>query len=465
MSLEIIKNKQILILLAVVVCAFAVSTVSLFSVKISSLVSDPFFFEKVVPITYWISVLVVLGVLLYSINKLDDKKTRLAFIFSSIILMILIRYVFPLTVNSVITYEPDSSSYISIVNNWYHNSLDLGVAGNYQHDYPLSFLTAFVFAKFGVNIELFFRFAPLFIYVIDFLLLYFIIVQVTGNSKTAAIGVFLFSFCPLNYWLAVHFCPDLMGSLLFFISLYLLIMYVKTEKGKPIYLIGLLISIFLLILAHHLSTLYFIVLSFGLAFTAWYFKSPFKGREIKFLLIGIYTYTLWFVYGTLVYPQFFNVYTYLSQTGSTITLSIQAGIFDNISFAAFPTLIFILVGLYLKETFGLRNVLKFITSYKRITHPAALNLELSSASQYSSGFFLIFGLFFVGLAIPNIFALRVLEIVMVGLYPIAAISFEKLTTGKLSRNQRLILYIVLCVIVVLSIHRYYSQIEGRVAGR
>lgn len=427
--------------------------------------SGEFFFESITPFSFWIALIAILGVVFYLLPHLDDSNTRIVFIFSSIMLMILIRSVFPIAFNNVVSYEPDSANYINVVNSWLRTSLDLGHSGNYQHDYPLSFLIAYLFGKFGAPTELFFRFAPLFIYGIELVLVYLLITEVTSKPKIGAIGVFLFSISPLNYWLAVHFCPDLVGSFFFILSLLIVIKIAKSDKIKLSNVLPLLFLIFLLILSHHLSTLYFIITMMGLAFVARYFKSPFRGKAIYFLLIGIYTYTLWFVYGTFMYPDFFNIYTYFGQAGSALTLSAQANLFENLTFAVYPVFIFSLVILYLHEAVGLKRILSFIKSPSSFLKPSSFKIVLPTTLTYSAGFFLIFGLFFVGIAIPNIFALRVLEVVMLGMYPIAATYFLKLNEGRHSRKWTILLFVIIVTVVILSTHRYYSQIQGRIVGR
>ena len=166
-----------------------------------------------------------------------------------------------------------------------------------------------------------------------------------------------------------------------------------------------------------------------------------------------------------MYPSFFNIYSYFGQAGSALTLSVQANLFENFTFAIYPAFIFVLVILYLHETVGLRKILNFLKSPSRIIRPNSIKMELSTATQYSFGYILVFGLFLVGIAIPSIFAPRVLEVLMIGMYPVAAICLMKFTSGKVSRKKTIILFIIILIVVLLSTHRYYSQIEGRVGTR
>lgn len=457
------KNKSAgFLIVLIVIFGFAVAVIPLTTIKFSVMGKGSFFFESATPFSYWIGLLTILGALIYYLPRLKGSRSIGLFIFSSIMLMVLIRCVFPIIFKNIVVYEPDASNYLTVVNTWLRSSFDLGVSGNYQHDYPLSFIIAYSFGKFGAPTELFFRFAPFAIYALDIILVYLIITQLTSKPKVGAVGVFLFSISPLNYWLAVHFCPDLLGSLFFLFSLYLVIRVAQSKNLKPINVLPLLVSIFLLILSHHLSTLYFIVTMAGLAFTAWYFKSPFKGKARYFTLIGVYTAALWLTYGAFMYPQFFNIYNYFWRTGSAVTLAFQASLFENFCFVVYPVFIFALALLYINEAIGLKNVINRLKSPTTLIDRSKIVAELPLVMQYSFGYVFIIPLFFTALAIPSIFAPRVLEVLLIGVYPLAAISLTKLTSEPISRRRMILLFVIISIIVLLGTHRYYSQIQGRI---
>lgn len=458
-----IKKKldiRILIIL-LVISSFALATYPLSTFELSKMGDASFFFETVTPFPYWIGLATILGILVYCFTYLEKQYYVPLFLSFSIVLMTLIRCVFPFIFESVIIYEPDSTSYISIVSGWVRTSVDIGVSGNYQHDYPLSFLIAFLFGKLGVSIELYYRFAPFFIYAINIILIYSIMLYLTTKPKIAALSSFLLAISPLNYWLSVHYCPDLLGSLFFLLSLFLIIRLVKNETTRLSYVIPVLISIFMLILSHHLSTLYFIVTTLGIAFCMWFFKSQFKNKALFFLLIGIYAYTLWFVYGTLMYPEFFNVYSYFSQSGSAVTLARQANLFENLTFAIYPAFILISIVLYFKKTFGIKKILSLLKKPLNLFKSETYGFKLPVFLVYALGYIFVFALFFVGLVIPNIFAPRVLEVLLMGLYPLSATYLSEL---NLSRKKSIILFIIILIVIILGTHRYYSQIQGRVLG-
>jgi hypothetical protein len=425
--------------------------------------SGEFFFEKLVPLSYWIGVIVVFSATFLMIRYLEDKSFRVLFIFGSILLMTAFRMVFPSTFTTVTGYEPDASNYINIVSSWATSGLNFGVAGNYQHDFPLSFLIAFAFVKFGVPVETFFRFTPLFIYAIDIILVYALVTEVTDNPVYGAVGGFLLSFSSLSYWITVHYCPDLVGSLLYLISLILVYRFVKKGVLTVQSIMPVLVTIFMLILSHQLSTLYFIVTMFGLSLSTWFLKSPLKGKEKWFLLLGIYTYTSWFAYGTLVYPSFFNIYVYFHGfTASPQTLSVRAGVLDNVTFVIYPMLMF---GLFL---IGILQLISHIRSYINILKwPMRLQelrtkIKLPEAFVFSSGFVFVAALFIVGFGIPAVFPLRVLEVFLIGTLPFSSKTLAKLASANPSRKKTFLVLILMVVIVVLSIHRYYSQIQRRV---
>lgn len=460
-------NKKIDIrvpLIIIAITSFILAVFSLSQIQILEMGTERFFFQSVVPFPFWISIFVLLACLVYSFYLFDNSKNILLTVLFSILLMSIIRSAFPLMFSSVIAYEPDTSRYITTVSDWLRSSIDLGISGNYQHDYPLSFLIAYSFGKLGVPLEIFYRFSPLFIYAIELVLFYLIIIKITDNPKVASIGTFLMAISPLNYWLSVHFCPDLIGSLFFLLTLYLVINLAKSETIRLSRLIPILISGFMIIISHHLGTLYFIVTMLGLAFSIYYFNSSLKGKHNYFLLTGIYIYTLWFAYGSFVYPEFFNIYSYFGQSGSAIELASEANLFENISFATYPVFILLLVLIYLNKEIGLKNILvKFLSPWLLVKREN-ISKSLTLLQVYTFGYSFVLALFFFGIAVPSIFAPRVLEILMVGLCPAGATGLIQLMTKNPSKKKKIVLYALLLLIILINIHRYYSQIQGRMLG-
>jgi len=427
-----------------------------------------FWIEETLPLVYWIGMIVVTTSIFLMMRFLGNASYSFLLVLSSAILMIGIRMVFPIISASPILYEPDAYNYITVVDSWLKSGVDFGKAGNYQHDYPLAYLLAFFFTKLGVPIDVFFRFAPLFVYAIDIVIMYFIYNEVSfENKKVSSAAVFLFSLSSLGYWVSVQYCPDLIGTVFYLLSLYLCVKFVRKHTWEITAIIPVCISIFLLILSHHLSTLYLTLTLLGLSLSTGMNKSPgVKEKWIKFLVLGIFTYTLWFAYGTLMYPSFFNIYVYFQFSGSPISLAKSATLLDNITFAIYPAFILVLFAYSFAKEFKIRkwSLTSFFEGLKNI----GLNMEGSGILPiYSFGYIFVAVFFVIGFMLPLTFPLRVLEVLLIGMYPLSSQTLLKIYSANPSRKRKLqiIIYCVLIFVMLTSIHRYYRQIQGRVTGK
>ena len=425
-----------------------------------------FWFESAIPFSYWIGVVLIVIIAVMLIPRLSDARYRIVFVFSSVLLVVSIRMVFATVFTSVPSYEPDAALYMNILSSWVKNGVDFGIAGAYQHDYPLSFLVGFTFVKLGVSVDSFFRCAPLVIYSIQVILLYLIVSEIVPEDKRyAAISAFLLANSSIATWITVHYCPDLMGSLFFLVALLLSIRFAKKGVWSLKILMPVLASIFLLILSHHLSTLYFIVTLFGMAVSAWFFKNPnIKGKLLSFFILGVVTYTAWFVYGTLVYPDFFNVYVYFSGFGSATTLAQQAPLINSVAFAVYPFFILLLalLGLFISlNVRSIKSVFKLIiVFFKRLTHEKLANENM--LLFYVGGFISILVLCAISIPVPVLFMPRVLEVLLVGLYPLASLALLKFVGNNPSRNRILFVLIIFILITLIDVHRYYTVEQRRV---
>jgi hypothetical protein len=449
-------------MLSIVVFAFILSFVSVFPIKIQQMGSGTFFVENIIPLPYWVGIIIIVGTTFLMIRYLNDRCFKAVFVFSSIVLMISVRMVFPIIFTTVPAYEPDAAYYISVVSSWARTGLDFGAAGTYPHDFPMSFLIAFAFVKFGVPVDTFFRLAPFFIYSIELIILYLLVEEIIPEDKRCgAISAFLFSFSSMGYWITVHYCPDLVGSLFYFVSLYLSVRFAKKGEWNVKALSPVLLSIFVLILSHHLSTLYFIITIFGLAFSTWFFKTPkIKGKPISFLMLGVYTYTLWFAYGTIVYPSFFNIYVYFSGFGSVSSLAQQAPLLDNAAFAVYPIFILMLSALAFFELLKVRSLRDVIKLRSKLREASGENAKMSLV--YSLGFVFVGILFLAGFAIPATLPVRVLEVLFVGLYPVSSLTLTKVACANPSKKKMIVMLVLVILVTLVAIHRYYSQIQRRV---
>lgn len=453
--------------LAVVIIAFLAALISLRDIRVAEMGDSALFVFTVIPPVFWVGICIIACMLVLMIPRLGaSTRFQQIFIASSILLLLGLRMAFPAIFTTIPAYEPDATNYMTVISSWANNGIDFGVEKAYQHDYPLSFLTGYTFVKLGVPVDTFFRIAPFVIYAINALLIYAIIKQISPPKSKyylPEVSIFLFSFSSLGYWISVHYCPDLFGSMMYLLSLYLIIRFAMTSITWSIKaLIPMCLLIFLLILSHHLSTLYLIITLMSFAIAIWFFKPPqYAKGALCFFIMGIFTYTLWFIYGSLVYPSFFNVYVYFSGFDSLSSQTAAAGWINNLAFAVYPALIFGLFGVEFWRNIKPGNLLIFIKNLRsKLAEIRVLQAE-NSILVFTAGFILVFLLFVVGFAVPALFGTRILEVLCIGLYPMASQTLFNLS-GSTSRWKKALLVLVITVIVFVSIYRYYTQIQRRV---
>lgn len=437
-SIKAINRSQLIILTAVII-GFLTALISLLQIKVEQMGTDPLFVLQIIPLPYWIGISLIFFGLFFMITKLNNRSFQLIFLFSSLLLIICFRMVFSIIFTSIIGFEPDVIHYSKIINSWVNNGINLGVDGNYEHDYPLSFIFAYAIIKLGVPTDTFLRVAPFFIYSTILLLLFFIVKLVAPERKKNSvplITVFLFSFSSLGYWVTVHYCPDLFGAMMLLLCLYFSIKLIKKNDWGIKSLLPAIICIFFIILSHHLNVLYLIIVFFGFSLSCWFFKPPiFKRGALHFFLLGIITYTIWFAYGTLIYPNFFNVYVYFSGFADPIQQSSGAGVTNNMLFVVYPLFILILFIIEFLKIIQIKN-LKSIFSFS-ILHTIRnkiveikINQRGNNLLVFTLGFCLILITFIMGFGVPVLFGSRVLELLCIGLYPLSSKCLPRFSKGR-----------------------------------
>ena len=458
------KYDSVVIYLLTVILAFLVALISLAPIKVLEMGQDVFFVFYVLPLPYWFATALIAATGFLILQNIEERRYQLLLVFTSVAMIVSFRLAFPAIFSSIPSYEPDVLSYMNTVNSWVTSGINFKTMGFYEHDYPLSFLIAFVFIKLGVPIDLFYRIAPFVIYGLQTIIIYLLVKEVVpNNSKYGAVAAYLFSFSSLAYWVTLHYCPDLVGSLLFVLTLYFSIKFAKSGEWTLKSLAPVLISIGCLILSHHLSTLYLIFTLFGLSLSTWFFKSvQIRGKALSFFILGIFAYTAWFAYGTLEYPNFFNVYAYFSGGyGSTSGLVQQAGILNNLTFVIYPAFIIGLFAMTFLKQAGVtrpRDLTKLRSKIREMRVKQSSNLPF----VYSIGFVTVVFLFFVGFGAAVVFPVRVLEVLLIGMYPIASETLLALTCDWQPKWKIVLLFIVILLVVLTGIYRYDSSIQRRV---
>jgi hypothetical protein len=421
------------------------------------------FFLLTLPISYWIGVFIIVISIFLMVPFLENRVSRITFILSSALLMTSVRMLFPVISATPYLYEPDSVLYMRVVETWLKSGFNIGVTGNYQHDFPISFLTAYIFAKAGISLDAFFRWFPSFIYAINIALVYFISKQVYPQSKRAcAIAALLFSLSPFTNWVAIHFSPELLGTSFFLLALYLSIRFTKQSSWKIKSAIPVLLVIPLLILSHHLSTLYLAITLLGLAFSS----RVLKGDPMKFLLLGVYTYTFWFVYGTIMYPGFFNIYSWFGFTWGTSTGKVGTmGFYDLFFLAIYPlTIILLFLSRFSGNLRAIRfsrlvELLKPRSVMKTFQTIRAVNAG-KSPYIYVSGFVFLVFLLLVGFVFQALMPVRVFEVFLLSLYPLSSMMLIK-NFGGTTKKRKALLFSLLVLLTVTSVFRFDRTVQRR----
>ena len=452
------------ILIAVGIIAFTLACVSLIGVKLSDMGSGEFFIEKITPLGYWIGITVLMTTATIAWNHFSKKEsTPILFIFLSALLLFSVRMLFAEIFTNPIVYEPDVVMYDNTIRSWTTTGIDFGVQGNYQHDFPMAFLIAYSFVKLGVPLDVFLRYAPVFVSLLDFFLIYLILNKIDPQNKTcAATSVFIFAFSSLGYWIPANYCPQSIGTVFYFLSLYLTVSFAKKGTWTFRTIAPLFLSIFFLILSHHLSTLYFVLTLLGFAVSIRFFSKDtygdFRGKEIIPFIVAIFAYSFWFLYGNTFYPLFFNFQKYFSFQGSISGDIATSTTFDQITAIIYPLFVSSLFLYALVKSMEIRkrsDIRKIFAKLKDAQN------RLGPYLVYSFGFVFIAIFCAIGLVIAAVEPFRLLEITMISVLPISSQALISLR-GNPSRKKEILLLFMLNLILITSVHRYYRQIQRRV---
>jgi hypothetical protein len=454
---------------ALLLFGFFLAFAAVTSVRIYNVGTSMFFIEQVTPYPYWLGLFFVAVGATYLLIFHNKKNTVILSVIALMLLTVSMRIVFPGLFVSPPSYEPDTHYYMNVVDSWTKTGINLGVPGNYQHDYPMAFIVAYVFVKFGIPIEEFFRWAPSFLYALDILLMYFLYQNLFSQSKEKesifqAILLFSLSALSLHYFMAVHWCPDLLGASFFLLALGMSIRFAKSGEWKAKTVVPVMLSILLLILTHHLSILYLIVSLFGLAIVTKLYKVPeLRGGSLSFFIPAIFTYTIWFAYGSYLYPNFFNLYIYLSgPAGSPVIQLSNQGLTDKLTLLVQPLFVGILFVWGLLRSYEIKLSNLFSVLQKLAKGNISLVNEDRLPVAFAGGFSLIFLLILVGVVVPPIFPDRVLEVFLVGLYPVAGLAISRFCGS--SKERKMLLLIVLILLVFVITFRYNRGQQMRLLG-
>lgn len=458
-----IQNNASFLILILSLIGFLISFVSSTNINFEEMGTNQFFLFEMMPLTYWFGLVIIAIPLLLGILFLRDKLPPWVVLISCLFLGISMRITFSGPFTNPIAFSNDNAFYMNIIRPWTTGGIDFAVEGRYQHDFPLSFLISFIIIKLGVSIEFFFRWAPIVIFPINFIISYFIFKEILPRNKAflAGVAVFLFTTSTLKFFMTANYCPNSIGSIFLLLSVFFSLRFLK--QGWTIKAVAFpLACIILLVLSHHLSIVYFVVLMFGLAFAAIFFQGKSnQGAEIRLFFIAIFTYTFWWAYSHIVYPSFFANYVFaMAPAPTVIRVSGLVGL-DLIVFIIQPFFISILFFLGIFEYLRIRdfdnskNILKSIPFYlkniKQLKLEQTNNLLFFSLSSIT--ILILLAMSFVA---TNLYSDRVLDILLFVFYPLSAKTLFNMTKGR-SRKVKVLLVIILVILILTSTYRYFRE--------
>lgn len=451
---------------------FLISVVSLTFMHIGNDFTDipqgEFFFFQAIPFAYWIGICLLVLSILYA-GYLKEQAAKWNVLLSGFLITSM-RIVLNITLTSFVYYDA-LVDYVPQITSWLHQGISF-IPGTYAHDWPLSFLIAYLFTKAGVPVNLFFEWAAIPIYFIEVYLVY-LIATVILNKKDVSLAVLLFGLISLQSeggLLTLFYNPQIVGGTFFLLSLYLTLkLATKKATGWKTWS-ALCVSVFLMILSHHLTVIYFILTLLGVALLSRIKKSRLLDLDFKiFPFLTIFTSVTWIVYSFLVYQarvsewinalisiilagqQYPNTYNSLG-----LPAFLKLPLLDLISFTIVPIFI---ACLFLIDIVKIRrNSLNGLNKARTISW-----LFYDKATFLAVGMILplavvcIFGLAFNGLLYP----IRIIAVVLFTLCPLGSIALTDLLSSK-SKKIRILIILLVIIVTFLSIFWTYRIVQRTV---
>ncbi len=468
-----------------------------------------FFLEQITPISFWVGTAMIVSSAFLSLKS--DRISRTYFIFSSIVLVIAMRAVLPLVMSK--PYSIDVFHYIYWMKVWVREgfqftpgpSITTALLSYYPNTHPVAFLIAYAFVKGGVPMNTFFAWAPSIVYAVDAILVFLVSRAIGFKPMEATISTFLMpALTSFGEVITQWYCPQLMGSAAFLLSMYLVIKVSKSAyapaepasfehkngaletsitKGRNHHVrlqILTMVSILILIFTHHLSTLYFIIVLLGFFLTQRLLKwLRFSGPKLHVSPFWmIYTSATWGLVAYFIYPQrlFYwidTARTYLLQFisgtargvgavhGVSFSYWLNLPVLDKISSSSYAISVLVLCVIQVVvlskvdvKGSGFRMALKKLGR-------SLFNDEFNSTILgFVSGLsvFLVVGLLLGGFGYP----LRMISFIMFFLIMIGAQPLARIFEGRASKRLKIVVVVVMILLVFMSAHWIFRAFQRNV---
>lgn len=310
-------SHETLILMLIITLGFMVATVSLLGVKVAPSTDFGESVEKVLPPFYWLGIATIVAAISYMLLHLDKKKITIPFITSCIMLIFLTRSV--LAIISPLPPVPDAWVRMRVIKTWMKEGVFSAQSlvffeGGYVRGWPLSFILAYIIVYAGVPMYTFFTWAPTIIFMLEVIAIYFLFKEL-ANQKIGLVSAFLFTLHNTNSFFTLHYTAQGLGALVYLVAMYTIIKAYKTKKLKHLALT--FITIFFVVITHHMTTLFLGISIIGAYLTRdipqFLQKIRIQNKRFQFavksgtfikltLPLCVFIFALWYFYGFIVYP-------------------------------------------------------------------------------------------------------------------------------------------------------------------
>lgn len=466
------SQRRPILVIVMGIIGFLISVISLTSMHIGNNFTDipsgEFFFFETIPFAYWIGIgLLVLSIL--CVGCLKEQAIKWGVLLSGL-LTTSMRIVLNMSLTNFLYYDA-MVDYAPQITSWLHQGISF-IPGTYAHDWPLSFIVAYIFARAGVPVNIFFEWAAIPVYFIEVYLVY-LIASVILNKKDVSLAVLLFGLVSLSSeggLLTLFYNPQIVGGTFFLLSLYLTLKLATKKVTSWKTLSVLCVSVFLMILSHHLTVIYFILTLLGVALLSRIKKSQFLDLDLRiFPFLTIFASVTWIVYSFIVYQA--RVNDWINALRSIIlagqqypntynSLGLQSflklPLLDSISFTIVPIFI---ASLFLIDIVKIRlnssDGLSRARTFSWLFYDKATFLTVGMILPL--GLVCIFGLAFNGLLYP----IRIMAVVLFLLCPLGSRTLTDSLSSK-SKGKRILIILLVILVTFLSIFWTYRIVQRTV---
>jgi len=460
---------DVFLMLSLVVIGFLMTILSLtLYTRVTPSSSFGASIEGVVPPWYWLGIALMIVAISFMLARLEVKRLRLPFLISCILLIFSMRSA--LAILSPFPYVQDTWGEIYITLSWRKYGLFSPEGLRFFNSgtvrgWPASFVLAYFFTNVGIPVYSFYKWAPTVITILDLIAIYLLFKEL-ANEKVGMVSAFLFTLLNTAGFFPLHYCPQTLGALLYLVAMYAIVRAYKTRKIKN--LVPAILSIFGLVLVHHMSTFFLGISLAGVYLSRYFLTLQRKVREksrwfpftvnpdtfIKFSLpISVFTFAVWYFYGFIVYQlDAITMLTKIMRLLITGQPEHVAGYFGR--YLQLSPLLQLSILIFPAFIFGIAAIFLLGRMWKKEPLEGYLWLTLGWAGALTFAF--IIGNLLYGNYIEP---LRAQEILLVALFPASTLFLLRIFESH-SLGQKVLITIILITVAFFSVLSVYRGAQS-----